>query len=119
VSSDNPPTDGTPIEITPRAVAHILRTMVTENAEGKALRLAVVEGGCSGHEYLISFADQVTPGDREYVVGDLRVLLAGDSIAKLAGTVLDYEDGLYGAGLKFRNPQAVSQCGCGASFSTG
>ncbi len=93
--------------------------MSAEGAEGKGLRLAVVEGGCSGSEYSITFADTPVPGDAEYLIGDLRVFVAADSRAKIAGTVLDYEDGLYGAGLKFRNPQAVRECGCGSSFSTG
>ncbi len=93
--------------------------MSAEGAEGKGLRVAVLEGGCSGSEYSINFADGPAPGDEEYQIGGLRVFVDGDSVDKLAGTVLDYEDGLYGAGLKFRNPQAVRECGCGASFSTG
>lgn len=98
---------------------HILRTMAAESAEGKGLRLAVVEGGCSGSEYSISFAAEPAPGDQDYKFGELRVFIAGESLDAIAGTVLDYEEGLYGAGLKFRNPQAVRECGCGASFSTG
>ena len=35
----------------------------------------------------------------------------------LAGTVLDYSDGLNGKGFEFQNPNAKSTCGCGTSFS--
>jgi iron-sulfur cluster assembly protein len=35
----------------------------------------------------------------------------------LAGTVLDFSDGLNGKGFEFTNPNAKSTCGCGTSFS--
>jgi len=39
------------------------------------------------------------------------------SYTYLDGTVIDYVEGLYGAGFKFNNPVAKSTCGCGSSFS--
>ena len=35
----------------------------------------------------------------------------------LAGTLLDFSDGLNGKGFEFKNPNAKSSCGCGDSFS--
>ena len=35
----------------------------------------------------------------------------------LAGTVLDFSDGLNGKGFEFANPNAAKTCGCGTSFS--
>ena len=35
----------------------------------------------------------------------------------LAGTVLDFSDGLNGKGFEFTNPNAKKSCGCGTSFS--
>ena len=35
----------------------------------------------------------------------------------LAGTELDYVEGLMGTGFKFNNPNARHSCACGESFS--
>jgi iron-sulfur cluster assembly protein len=110
--------NATIIELTPKAVSHIQRTMSAEGVAGHGLRIAVITGGCSGNEYSLTFAAEPTAGDLVYQAGELRVFVDQSSADKLAGTVLDYVDGLYGAGLKFRNPRAVHSCGCGSSFST-
>ncbi len=34
----------------------------------------------------------------------------------LAGSVIDYKDGLSGAGFRITNPNAKQTCGCGKSF---
>jgi len=39
------------------------------------------------------------------------------SILYLAGSEIDYEDGLMGNGFRIGNPNANSTCGCGESFS--
>jgi iron-sulfur cluster assembly protein len=39
------------------------------------------------------------------------------SLEILDGTVIDYERGLLGAGIQFRNPRAKRSCGCGESFT--
>ena len=91
--------------------------MRKEGAEGQALRVRVVTGGCSGYEYALEFVASPEQDDRCLETDGLRVYIAADSTDKLAGTVLDYVGGLYGAGLKFLNPKAVHSCGCGTSFS--
>jgi iron-sulfur cluster assembly protein len=39
------------------------------------------------------------------------------SFLYLAGTELDFSDGLNGKGFIFNNPNASRTCGCGESFS--
>jgi iron-sulfur cluster assembly protein len=39
------------------------------------------------------------------------------SFLYLAGTELDFSDGLNGKGFIFNNPNATRECGCGSSFS--
>lgn len=108
----------TVVGLTDKALARVHHTMKGEGAEDHGLRLAVVKGGCSGYEYSIKFTAAPEAGDLVYYVGDLPVFVAGDSREKLEGVVLDFVDGLYGGGLKFTNPNAVHECGCGASFAT-
>lgn len=112
------PLDAPALSLTPEALKHVRRTMLREGLVGHGLRIAVVTGGCSGNEYALSFASGPEVGDRVYSFEDVKVFVDSESVAKVSGTVLDYVDGLHGAGLKFRNPNATHQCGCGTSFST-
>jgi len=104
--------------LTEKAVEHVKRTLARQGQEGHGLRVAVVAGGCSGYEYSLEFASEAQAGDRIIDHEGLQVFVDAASVERLDGTVLDYVDGLYGAGLKFTNPQAVHSCGCGTSFAT-
>ena len=106
------------VQLTEAAIAHITATMERQGLAGQGLRIGLEKGGCSGYEYLVEFATEAQDDDYVYEVGQLRIFIDRVSSEKLAGAVLDYVDGLVGAGLKFRNPQATSTCGCGTSFST-
>ena len=106
-----------PVGLTAKAVERVRSAMATEGLIDHGLRLSVVKGGCSGYEYSIKFAAAPSHGDHSYAVDGLPVYIEDSSREKLSGTVLDYVDGLYGAGLKFVNPNASYACGCGASFA--
>ncbi len=81
------------------------------------LRVAVLGGGCSGFQYDITLAQG--PADDDLVIEDFGAKLFVDqvSIPLLAGSVVDWTDELIGASFKVKNPNAVSSCGCGVSFS--
>lgn len=80
------------------------------------LRLRVVGGGCSGFAYDLYF-DQVTEIDRTFQSHGVQLIIDEMSLQYLAGTDVDYVEGLQGAGFKFMNPNVKSTCGCGSSFS--
>lgn len=101
------------IEISPEAREEIQRLAPVHGASH--LRIAVTRGGCAGWEYRIEFAT-AQPDDVEWQDGDVRIALDRASIARLEGSVLDYQGGLSGAGFRFRNPHARGTCGCGTSF---
>ena len=115
-----PPADAAPalIALTPAAVEHVKRTMAKEGLTDHALRISVVTGGCSGNEYAMSFVSVPQTGDVTYVFEGVRVFVDPGSAEKLGGTVLEYVNSLTGGGLRFQNPNATHQCGCGTSFST-
>ena len=87
------------------------------------LFVGVKGGGCSGLQYVLDLrdeqhapiddTDEVSESQGIVIVCDLKSYIAGN----LAGTTVDYEDGLMGAGFKFDNPNAQRSCGCGASYS--
>jgi iron-sulfur cluster assembly protein len=106
------------VELTPLAVEKVLAARAEEGlGEDVGLRLAVVKGGCSGYEYSVKFSAQPAEGDMVFDAGGISVFVDPASEKLLRGTVLDYTDGLHGAGLRFENPNAGHDCGCGASFS--
>ena len=81
------------------------------------LRASVAGGGCSGLSYQLDFDDEVRPMDQEFEDKGVRVVVDMKSFLYLAGTELDYSDGLNGKGFHFNNPNASRTCGCGDSFS--
>ena len=80
------------------------------------LRMQVVGGGCSGFQYNLGF-DAQRNGDKVFEQHGLKVFIDPRSTLYLAGSTLDYTDGLMESGFKITNPNAKSECGCGESFS--
>ena len=81
------------------------------------LRVSVQGGGCSGLSYNLDFDNEEKPGDQFFEDNNIRVALDMKSFLYLAGTELDFSDGLNGKGFNFQNPNATRTCGCGESFS--
>lgn len=84
------------------------------------LRIGVEGGGCSGLTYKLDF-DETEPNtarkDQYFEDKDLKIVVDMRSFLYLAGTQLDYTDGLDGKGFHFNNPNASRTCSCGESFS--
>lgn len=95
-----------------------LNEMVTNNPEhkGKALRIYVEGGGCSGLQYGMVF-DDVRDNDFIYKYPTLDVVVDEFSVNYIKGSELDFSNELIGGGFKFNNPNAASSCGCGKSFA--
>jgi len=80
------------------------------------LRLAVEGGGCSGFQYAIGFDSGSDPDDLTLESHGVRVVVDPVSLPYLEGSVVDYKDGLIGAGFSFDNPNVAATCGCNSSF---
>ncbi|MDA7424171.1 HesB/IscA family protein [Thalassococcus lentus] len=103
-----------PPKVTPRAFERLAE--IGAGADGKALRVAVEGGGCSGFQYEIKLDD--ASGDDLVLEGDgQKVVVDPVSLPFLAGAVIDFSDELIGARFVIENPNATSSCGCGTSFS--
>ena len=107
------------IEVTDSAVVNVKRFMEKEGKPDLIVRVGVRGGGCSGLSYVLQFESADTVGLMDHVIekGGIRVVVDKKSMLYLAGTTLDYEDGLSGKGFTFKNPNARQSCGCGESFS--
>jgi len=79
------------------------------------LRVGVRGGGCSGFQYALAFVSQ-RDGDEVFEDHGLRILVDSPSLPYVRGAVVDYVEGLQGAGFKVENPNVIAACGCGSSF---
>lgn len=103
--------------LTPKAIEMVRKMHGKEGLDDQhGLRIAVVGGGCSGFQYKLKF-DTEKDGDRVVSFDGVRVMVDDFSMPYIAGTTLDYVEGLHGAGFRFDNPRASRTCGCGSSFS--
>ena len=100
--------------VTPRAFARLAE--IGAAADGKALRVAVEGGGCSGFQYEITL-DRSAPDDLLLEADGERVAIDPVSLPFLANAVIDFTEELIGARFVIDNPNATSSCGCGTSFS--
>jgi iron-sulfur cluster assembly protein len=79
------------------------------------LRVGVRGGGCSGFQYALAFDDQ-RAGDTIFEDKGIRLLVDTPSLPYVKGSIIDFVDGLQGAGFKVENPNVIAACGCGSSF---
>lgn len=107
-----------PPKVTQRAFERL--SEIGANADGKALRIAVEGGGCSGFQYEI---DLDAPKDDDLVLegsgngAGEKVIIDSISLPFLSDATIDFTEELIGARFVIENPNASSSCGCGVSFS--
>ena len=82
-----------------------------------ALRISVEGGGCSGFKYNIDYDNQINDDDFVISQETLKIIIDPISLQFLNGSVIDYKSELVGSRFVIENPNAVSSCGCGTSFS--
>ncbi len=104
------------ITLTESAAAKLRQHLERTGSAGDALRVKVTSGGCSGLRYELLFESQVSDSDEELEQHGVRLLVDAKSAVYLAGSTLDYSDGLNESGFKIVNPNAKTTCGCGESF---
>ena len=103
-----------PPKVTERAFERLAE--IGAAAQGKALRVAVEGGGCSGFQYEIDL-DEQKDDDLILEGAGEKVLIDSVSLPFLTDAVIDFSEELIGARFVINNPNASSSCGCGTSFS--
>lgn len=103
-----------PPRVTPRAFSRLAE--IGAAAQGKALRVAVEGGGCSGFQYRFTLDD---PREDDLVLSEAGETVVVDpvSLPFLSGATISFSEELIGARFVIDNPNASSSCGCGTSFS--
>ncbi len=105
------------LEFSDSAVRKLKALQVEEGKPNLMLRVSVYGGGCSGFQYTFSLDEEVNPADKIVEKEGATLIIDQMSYQYLAGSEVDFSEGLEGAMFVVNNPNATSTCGCGASFS--
>lgn len=109
--------DGPVLSMTEHAVQKIKEALSKEDMNEGGLRVSIVGGGCSGFSYSLNLDSGAREDDAVVEQNGVKLFVDPISQQYVHGTMLDYQDGLSGAGFRFVNPNAVRTCGCGTSFA--
>lgn len=105
------------ITLSENAAKKIQTKLAKMGKEGLGLRVGVKKVGCSGFAYTFDYAEEVRAGDQVFASHNVLLMVDAASLPFLDGSYIDFvKDGLNDK-LKFDNPNAESQCGCGESFN--
>jgi iron-sulfur cluster insertion protein len=105
------------LNLTDSAVARIREVLSGNQVPNPKLRIFVEGGGCSGFQYGFMIEEDNTDDDFVISVQDISVLVDPVSAQYVDGITIDFKDDLNGARFVMNNPNAVTTCGCGSSFS--
>lgn len=105
------------INLSARAIQKVRDLVAEEDNEQLKLRVFITGGGCSGFQYGFTFDELVADDDTALEADGVTLLVDPMSLQYLAGSVVDYTEGLEGSRFVVNNPNATATCGCGSSFS--
>lgn len=105
------------IKLSGRAVAKVRQLVAEEENDELKLRVFITGGGCSGFQYGFTFDELVADDDTALEQDGVTLLVDPMSFQYLAGSEVDYTEGLEGSRFVINNPNATTTCGCGSSFS--
>lgn len=103
--------------VTERAAKKIKELIKKDKHKPIALRVKVVEGGCAGQSYDLSFDNMAGMNDKVITSHGVKLFVDPESLNFVKGSEIDYTEGLQGTGFKVNNPNMKKSCGCGNSFS--
>jgi iron-sulfur cluster insertion protein len=106
-----------PLLFTDSAAIKVQQLIRDEENDNLMLRIFVQGGGCSGFQYGFTFDETVQEGDTVVENQGVKLLIDPMSFQYLVGAEIDYTEGLEGSQFVIRNPNAITTCGCGSSFS--
>ena len=105
------------INLSARAVQKVQDLVAEEENDQLKLRVFITGGGCSGFQYGFTFDELMADDDTALEVDGVTLVVDPMSLQYLAGSVVDYTEGLEGSRFVVNNPNATATCGCGSSFS--
>jgi iron-sulfur cluster assembly accessory protein len=105
------------INVSSTAASKIAELLAEENKQESGLRVFVQGGGCSGFQYGLMIEESPADTDQVYQSNGVKLYVDPISVRYLKGAEVDFVENIAGGGFTIRNPNAVSTCGCGQSFT--
>jgi iron-sulfur cluster assembly accessory protein len=105
------------INVSSTAASKIAELLTEENKQESGLRVFVQGGGCSGFQYGLMIEESPADTDQVFQSNGVKLFVDPISVRYLQGAEVDFVDNVAGGGFTIRNPNAVSTCGCGQSFT--
>ncbi len=105
------------IQVSETAATKITELLAEENKLGSGLRVFVQGGGCSGFQYGLMIEEDGGVADQVFESNGIKLYVDPVSIRYLKGAEVDFVETVTGGGFTIKNPNAVSTCGCGQSFT--
>ena len=105
------------IMVSESAKAKMREILSEERDPNLKVRAFVQGGGCSGFQYGFTLDDSVEEDDFSIEFEGGLLVVDAMSAQYMDNATIDFTDDLTGSSFKIANPQAVSTCGCGSSFS--
>lgn len=105
------------LNVSDKAIAKIKALLDQETNNNLSLRVFVTGGGCSGFQYGFKLDDEQDTEDTTISNSGVSVVIDSLSMQYIYGSTLDYTEDLEGSKFIIQNPNAVTTCGCGSSFS--
>ncbi|UDG79291.1 Iron-binding protein IscA [Candidatus Ecksteinia adelgidicola] len=105
-----------PIIISNNAATHIHRCIKKKN-NVLGLRLGLNASGCYGMTYVLELVNIIHEDDLIFKKKGIKLIINKKTLFYINGIEIDFiKEGL-NEGFKFNNPNSLSECGCGKSFS--
>ena len=97
-----------------KAINRIHKIRELKSSPNLMLRITVEGGGCSGFQYNLDWNNNKNDDDNIF---EECVIIDNVSLSYLKDSTVDFVSNMMGEDFKILNPNAVSSCGCGTSFS--
>jgi|TARA_B110000438_G_scaffold298234_1_gene346075 iron-sulfur cluster assembly protein len=107
-----------PITLTEAAVDRA-KVLMEKSGDDKilGLRVGVKTTGCSGLSYFVEYAKEQKKFEDKVEENGITLFIDPTAIMFIIGSEMDYKEDKMSSGFVFNNPNEISRCGCGESFS--
>jgi iron-sulfur cluster assembly protein len=107
-----------PITLTEAAVDRA-KVLMEKSGDDKilGLRVGVKTTGCSGLSYFVEYAKEQKKFEDKVEGNGITLFIDPTAIMFIIGSEMDYKEDKMSSGFVFNNPNEISRCGCGESFS--
>lgn len=104
------------LTLTDGAADRIRHLLSQRDKPALGIRVGIKQGGCSGLEYTVEYADEKNKYDEIVEDKGVTVIVDPKATMYLLGSEMDFIQGKIKSGFTFKNPNQKGSCGCGESF---